>query len=150
MSIVTSGAIQFNYPTTPLPPLLMTGFWSDQEIVSGLTSFRNEHLLFDTQRNNIIFVLYPSENMFIVLFTRKTAFTMPILMITLSLYLFRHLCILGICTLLKMTFGTTNPLRKTPLLVLTPSENLIYTGGGRGGGGYKGEWPRKNHDGLFC
>ena len=54
---------------------------------------------------------------------------MPILMITLSLYLFRDLCILGICTLLKMTFGTTNPLRKTPLLVLTPSENLIYRGG---------------------
>ena len=75
---------------------------------------------------------------------------MPILMITLSLYLFRDLCILGICTLLKMTFGTPNPLRKTPLLVLTPSENLIYRGGGRGGGGYKGEWPRKNHDGLFC
>ena len=69
-------------------------------------------------------------------------------MITLSLYSFRDLCILGICTLYKMTFGTTNPLRKTPLLELTPSENLIYRGWGRGG--YKGKWPRKNHDGLFC
>ena len=74
---------------------------------------------------------------------------MPILMITLSLYLFRDLCILGICTLLKMTFGTTNSLRKTPLLVLIPSENLVYRGGGRGGSGYKGEWPRKNHDILL-
>ena len=64
-------------------------------------------------------------------------------MITLSLYLFRDLCILGICTLLKMTFGTTNPLRKTPLLVLTPSENLIYRGGGRGEVGIKGNGPGK-------
>ena len=31
VAIVTSGAIQFNYPPppTPPPPLLMTGFWSD-------------------------------------------------------------------------------------------------------------------------
>ena len=36
----------------------------------------------------------------------------------------------------------TNPVRK-PLLVLTPSENLIYGEGGWGGGGsgYKMEWP---------
>lgn len=143
VAIVTSGAIQFNYPTPP--PLLMTGFWSDQEIVSGLSSFRNEHLLFDTQRNNIIFVLYPSENIFIVLFTRKTAFNMPILMITLSLYLFRHLCILGICTLLKMTFGTTNPSHS-----FDPFRKSHLYRRGSGEGGYKGEWPRKNHDGLFC
>ena len=42
-----------------------------------------------------------------------------------------------------MTFGTTNPLRKTPLLVLTPSENLIYRGGGRGEVGIKGNGPGK-------
>ena len=46
--------------------------------------------------------------------------------------------ILGIYTLQKLTSRTTTPFRKTTLLVLTPSENLIYRGGGGGGGG--GVW----------
>ena len=37
--------------------------------------------------------------------------------------------ILGICTLGKLTFWTTTSFRKTSLLVLTPSENLIYLEG---------------------
>ena len=48
VAIVTSGAIQFNYPpaNTPSPPLLMMGFWSD-----------------------------PSENCFWVYLLQKLAFT---------------------------------------------------------------------------
>ena len=32
--------------------------------------------------------------------------------------------ILGICTIQKLTFWTTNPFRKTSLLAFTPLENL--------------------------